>query len=922
IEEAVNEVLKANPGVNVYLKNGGYFASEKKVSIREYKVSDDDLFNNDLFREPIDYMDHSVEICVIENRGIKYLLFRIMHSVLDGKASLVFIQNIMNYLRKEELIPSTDNMRDADFIKNLGCYSKKESKIPKIIISDSNKIKNYRIRWKTLEIEGYPTAITAKVSRILADLSPDKCGRIMVPVDLRRHAKGMEYNCNLTLPIILNVNEDEAFEDINGDLLNQMRENKELNIANAEYFNYDRLPAVLRKTVLRALLSMAKNGNKYSLSGIASSIGRVDLKLYDNPYIEFEEFISLPIQQPLVPFSVVYTQYDNKTMITVSYFEGQFSEEKTEEFCRKIEKVLSPDLYEFNDTKVPVNENMFEVIFDNLKTLGDKCAVREEKDYSYSELYRNVCRITTLLKEKNITGDLCICIDRSFSYLSAILACVFNEITYMPIDRSKSASDINTILNMSASGKILIDEEIEGVDKEACIFVSEAGGKEEADLSFKADPEKEVYRIFTSGTTNVPKCAPIRHKNINNFLAWSRAEFGKNGEVNMPLFTSLSVDLTVTATLVPLLCKGFVRAYPGPFRADIFNKIVREKELNVIKCTPTHFAFLDDKEINIDKPKTFIIGGEILSGELVSRIFERFGKETKIYNEYGPTEATVGVIAYICSFDDKNTEVNIPIGTPIFNTKILLQNTETKEIIKAENETGEMLIGGESVFDGYKNTDADCFEIIDGEKYYRSGDLAFVRNGIIHCLGRADNQVKINGNRVELEYIRHCINGSEKVEDCVVVYKNNLCAFVVSKDKDEAAIRDYLVKTVPSYMIPQKIVFIDEIPLAKSGKTDTAFLIRKMEEMKEENFAGKEESESPLYKILYEFYKSGPVKADDNLYAIGMESIELLMFIEKIKDTYISEENEDAFFMEVLPKADEMTIADMERIIVKFGGKI
>lgn len=923
IEKAINTVLAANPGVNVYVKNGRYYTCEEKVHILEYDVAGDDIFNDDIFRKRVDYKKHSIEVLLLKHGEDKYLVFKIMHSVLDGKASLVFVKNIMNCLKGEELIPNVEGMTDREFVKQHDNYTKKESKFPKIVINDSQRIKDYKIRWRIFEVPGYPTAVIGRISRILADLAPDRCGRIMIPSDIRRYEKGINYNTNLTLPLFLEVKEDDTFEKIYGDLLTEMRDQKDLNLANTSYFFYDKYPKVIRHAVLGVLLSYARRKNMFSVSGLISLLGKVKLKEYDNPYIEFEEFYSLPINQPLIPTAMVIDQYNNKTVINLAYYEGQFSEEKIDELVDSIKKTLSPNLYDFNNTKTDYKDNVFDIINNNLESLKDKTAVVDNKEHSYEELFKRARQISELLKKNSITEDLCICENRSFLYMASVLACVFNNITFIPIDQyAKSAKDINTILSMTESGRILVDKEIEGIEKDAFIFDEDANDLAGIPFSFVSGDTKEVYRIFTSGTTGVPKCVPITQKNLNNYLLWARDIFKAETEIiNMPLFTSLSVDLTITSTFIPLISGGYIHAFAENFHAGVFNRIVNDEKLNVVKCTPTHFAFLNEKNVKKGVSKTFMLGGEKLSKELCSRIKNSFGKDTVIYNEYGPTETTVGVTCYKYNENSNNEELNVSIGKPIYNTQIILKKKENNEIVIKENEIGEILIGGESVFTGYKGFESDCFEIINGERYYRSGDLGFVRDGILYCIGRADSQVKINGNRVELEYIKNTINNADGVEDSVVIYEDGLYAFVISNNRDESKLKDYISQNVPSYMVPRRIVFIDDIPISGSGKADISYLKTLLDsDIKEEK--NTDEEKSLLYEILSEYYDGDCVSKDDNLYTIGMESLDILLFIERVRDKYISSKREDEFYKEALSKVNHLTIGDLEKTVVKFGGKI
>ena len=917
IEDAVNTVLAANPGINVSYRSGKYYQVIQPVRIKTLTIEQEDLFEHPFFHEKIDYRSHSVEISLIHHSSGDYFIVKIMHSVLDGQAALIFIQNIANVLNDKPLIPSIDEMDDYTFVRRREHYSKPEPKLPRITISDTTPVSHSHLRRRTLEIDGYPNAIIARISRVIADLSPDGCGRIMIPADIRRYDPGVNYNANLTLPLFLNITKDETVGEIYGDLLGQMRDKKELNLANTTYFHYKKLPEFIRKGMLRFLISTVRRRNKFSVSGLISLLGKVNLEDYNNPCITFENLISLPDHPALISLSMVITQYRKKTYISLTYFEGQFSEEKMDEISGKIVEALSPDIYPFNRNNTVKQPDVFETILKNLQTLGDAVAVIDDTEHSYSELARAAGRIAGYLKNLKLR-DACLRMKRGFAYLATVLACIYEGIPYIPIDLSRTDSEADKIRSLSDSGKMFTDADIEKL-------LSEEEDKR-YELSYTPNPDKEVYRIFTSGTTGEPKCVPILRKNLNNYLAWAAGELIKETVVNMPLFTSLSVDLTVTNTFLPFLCGGFVRTFEENYNAGVLLRILSDNRLNVVKCTPTHLAFLSDKMIaelpKCETPKTFLLGGEKLSTLLTGKLFDIFGRDTIIYNEYGPTETTVGVSVKRVLPDDKQQESHVSIGTPIDNTRILL--VSDGKIVRKENEIGEIVISGDSVFKGYRNQNADCFWKDGEDVYYRSGDLGFVRDGLLYCIGREDGQVKINGNRVELEDIRSHINKTEGISDSVLIYDGALYAFLVGSKDAEARVRESLMRNLPSYMMPKKFIFIPEIPLGRSGKTDLE-LLRQMiasdlpakEEQSKRDFGG-----DRLLEILHEYVDDGTISKDENLYLSGMESLQFLLFLQKVKEEFIGSGREDAFYNAVLERADGLTVADIEKLIVQYGGKL
>ena len=154
-----------------------------------------------------------------------------------------------------------------------------------------------------------------------------------------------------------------------------------------------------------------------------------------------------------------------------------------------------------------------------------------------------------------------------------------------------------------------------------------------------------------------------------------------------------------------------------------------------------------------------------------------------------------------------------------------------------------------------------------------------------------------------------------------MIYEDGLYAFVICDNRDESRMKDYISQKVPSYMVPKQIVFIDNIPISGSGKVDITYLksLLVSDNKEEVNTA---EEKPLLYEILSEYYDGGSVSRDDNLYAIGMESLDILLFIEKVRDKYIDSEREDEFYKEALSKVNHLTIGDIEKTVVKFGGKI
>lgn len=193
----------------------------------------------------------------------------------------------------------------------------------------------------------------------------------------------------------------------------------------------------------------------------------------------------------------------------------------------------------------------------------------------------------------------------------------------------------------------------------------------------------------------------------------------------------------------------------------------------------------------------------------------------KTYNLYGPTETTI--YATYFNISELSHEANsVPIGYPLNNVKIKIDNPDKDGL-------GEILIGGEGVSNGYykrKNLNNEKFININNERFYRSGDIGKIEENTIYFYGRIDNQMKINGIRVEPEEIELTIKKFEHVEDVVVKLetydqKDILVAFIVAKEQlNKEDIFNFLKDKIESYFIPKYYVQIDELPLNKNKKVD------------------------------------------------------------------------------------------------------
>ena len=273
-----------------------------------------------------------------------------------------------------------------------------------------------------------------------------------------------------------------------------------------------------------------------------------------------------------------------------------------------------------------------------------------------------------------------------------------------------------------------------------------------------------------------------------------------------------------------------------------FNKTFEQLKLskaNFMVATPS-FAdlLLLDKSFGkelMPNLQTILFCGEKLLKSTVKKLYSRFDN-IKIINSYGPTECTFAVTSIEINKEMENSE-NIPVGIPKKDVGIYIVDENRNKM--QDGEIGEILITGESVADGYLgDIENKSFIKYNGTKAYLTGDLGYIKNGILYYKARKDNQIKFKGYRIELTDIEKNLQELDYIDKAVVISNTNedykvlnIIAFIRLKEtliKTESEIKRDLQKRIPEYMCP-KIKIINEFPLNTNGKCDRK---RRLEELK------------------------------------------------------------------------------------------
>jgi len=390
----------------------------------------------------------------------------------------------------------------------------------------------------------------------------------------------------------------------------------------------------------------------------------------------------------------------------------------------------------------------------------------------------------------------------------------------------------------------------------------------------------------------MPKGCVLNYEGVSNYLDWTKEYSRDIAYSEVDFFSSLSFDFTVTSLFGALTEGKTLRIYDS--KEDLsrqLKQIVLNPESGWIKLTPAHINLIDEHTLQVASSKVFVLGGEALTIEQIKHLRKNAG--CRIYNEYGPTEVTVGCIV------KEIAEDNVPyIGVPIPNSEVYL--TDSNHHLVPFGSIGEICIGGVGLARGYLNRPELTKEKFitnpynPSERLYKTGDLGRWReDGNLEYLGRMDDQVKIRGYRIELGEIEQALSSHNKSGQAVVIAKaiNNktdkeLIAYTTGEATAEE-LKSYLKEKLPSYMVPNYYVKLESIPLTSNGKVDRKALPdSEGTGLKQgEYVAPSTETEKKLVKIWSEVLrtKEKEIGLDSDFFALGGDSIKAIRLIHLVE---------------------------------------
>lgn len=446
------------------------------------------------------------------------------------------------------------------------------------------------------------------------------------------------------------------------------------------------------------------------------------------------------------------------------------------------------------------------------------------------------------------------------------------------------------------------------------LFISE---KDFEDLSTEEDT---AYYLYTSGTTGEPKAVEVSQRALRNFIDGIMGEISFQTNQHIASFTAMSFDIFLMEVLVALkvgMC--IVLSAEGErMNPTAMKRLIREHHVQVLQITPSHLQILltPKKDFTVlEGIELLLLGGEMFPEPLLKELQEK--THCRIFNMYGPTEATIWVSAA-----DLTEEKIVHIGKPIKNTEIYILDEKYQPV--SEGKEGEICIAGRCLANGYKNNKEITEQkfiyapFSPGKRLYCTGDVGKVENGNFYCLGRADNQIKYLGHRIELEEIENKCKALLPVGGVAAFFIKEANAQYISilYEAKEGSISsgevmEKLKTELPNYMLPKYCLQVESLALTVNGKVDRKYNYEKYlgKDRDFDNYTDRakgSELKNRIINIIQANLKLKEIEEKCRIKDLPMNSLDFVNIITEIEEIFHITFEEEKFFEDSFETIQDM----------------
>jgi len=850
---AVAKAADACPGTRLRRRRRRWTDSGVAPAVRTVELTPgQELFTHPALQTTLNDGGPTFEVLLVRQAGQPLrLVFRGFHAVTDARGVQVWASDVFRALRGEEPLGAPSDWNTHDFLNHLmpeglppiahnpdsaGWPSSMAPVVPGALAQT----------WRRRTVVGNHAAVTAKVIAALAALRPaGEKGRFFVPVDLRRHQPDLRSTGWLSLSLSLDVASGTDWEQVHQELLTALVERREFALRTPPWLL--RMPLPVVRFIAGGIERKTIRTERYMGTAFVTSLGAVDLAEYSAAPFRATTVYVLGSSGPSSPPSIDVVESAGRTEIVVTWRDTPGAAEPMEALLDHVAEALSPRADRepaANDTdrELPSSRSLLRLFRDQVERSPDAIALAgPDGDVTYRELSLRADAVADALRSRGVgRGDVVgVLAERTPAAIAAIWGILRAGAAYLPLDVQHPDARLAGLLSDSGARYCLAQAPHDARDHrpEGCAPISLD------DLATATGPARDAeplpddlaYVLYTSGSTGKPKGVQIEHGSLLNYLHWGADAFGVDASTRLPLLTSLSFDVSGTSIFLPLISGGtvvLVREQPTHLT---LRRMLEESGATMLNLTPSHLELIGRLDIEPKGLRSVVVVGEQLRVEVAARAQRMFGPDCRIINEYGPTEATIGITAH--TFDPvlDGERATVPIGFPALNSKVHLLDADHRFV--PAGEVGEMYLSGAQLARGYlgrPDLDAERFPLLaDGTRVYRTGDLARrLPDGGLEFLGRIDDQVKVRGHRVEPAEVAGTLEEHPCVDRAVVVARSRpdgtgkgLYGYVlVNSEVSAEELRAHAAERLPSYMVPAATFVVDQIPYSVAGKVDVRAL--------------------------------------------------------------------------------------------------